>query len=85
MLVRDRRRAEALREEREKAAQAYFQAHAGEWDRIRALHVAEADVEAAIAGALGRARSICSSTSAPARGACSSCSASAIGAASAST
>jgi ArsR family transcriptional regulator len=53
VLVRDRRRAEALREERERAAQAYFQAHAGEWDSIRALHVAEADVEAAIAEVLG--------------------------------
>src|SRR5215510_8059448 len=53
VLVRDRRRAEALREERERAAQAYFQAHAGEWDSIRALHVAEAEVEAAVAAALG--------------------------------
>jgi ArsR family transcriptional regulator len=53
VLVRDRRRAEALREERETAAQAYFQAHAGEWDSIRALHVAEADVEQALCEILG--------------------------------
>jgi len=53
VLVRDRRRAEALRGAREKAAQAYFQAHAVEWDRIRALHVVEAHVEAVIAGVLG--------------------------------
>jgi ArsR family transcriptional regulator len=53
VLVRDQRRAEALRLERERTAQAYFQAHAGEWDSIRALHVAEADVEAAIAEVLG--------------------------------
>jgi len=53
ILVRDRRRAETLREERERAAQAYFQAHAGEWDSIRALHVAEAEVEAAISQVLG--------------------------------
>jgi len=53
VLVRDRRRAEALRVERETAAQAYFQAHAGEWDRIRALHVAEAHVEAVLAQVLG--------------------------------
>ena len=53
VLVRDRRRAEALREERERAAQAYFQAHAGEWDRIRALHVAEAHVEAVVSEVLG--------------------------------
>ena len=53
VLVRDCRRAEVLRGEREKAAQAYFQAHAGEWDRIRALHVAEAQVEAVISHVLG--------------------------------
>ena len=53
ILVRDRRRNDSLREERERAAQAYFQAHAGEWDRIRALHVAEANVEAAIAEVMG--------------------------------
>ncbi len=54
ILVRDRRRAEGLQQEREAVAQAYFQAHAGEWDSIRALHVAEADVESAVAGALGQ-------------------------------
>jgi ArsR family transcriptional regulator len=53
VLVRDRQRAEALQEERERAARAYFQAHAGEWDRIRALHVAEAEVEAALGEVLG--------------------------------
>ncbi len=53
LLVRDRRRAEALRAERESAAKAYFEAHAGDWDRIRALHVAEAEVEAALASVLG--------------------------------
>jgi ArsR family transcriptional regulator len=53
VLLRDRARAEALRAEREAAAQAYFQAHAKEWDSIRALHIAEASVEAAIAAALG--------------------------------
>ena len=54
VVVRDRARAEALKQERERASQDYFQAHAGEWDRIRALHVAEAEVEAAIRAALGR-------------------------------
>ncbi len=53
VILRDRRRAEALRDEREAAAQAYFQTHAGDWDSIRALHVAEADVEAAVSEALG--------------------------------
>jgi ubiquinone/menaquinone biosynthesis C-methylase UbiE len=52
VLLRDRARAEALRAEREAMAQAYFQAHANEWDTIRALHVAEANVEAAISAAL---------------------------------
>jgi ubiquinone/menaquinone biosynthesis C-methylase UbiE len=53
VLLRDRARAEALRAEREAVAQAYFQAHAKEWDTIRALHVAEDNVEAAILSALG--------------------------------
>jgi ArsR family transcriptional regulator len=53
VLLRDRRRAGILRDERERAAQAYFQAHAGEWDSIRALHVAEAEVEAAVADVMG--------------------------------
>src|SRR5262247_1060462 len=53
VLLRDRARAEALRAEREAMAQAYFQAHANEWDTIRALHVAEDSVEAAIVAALG--------------------------------
>src|ERR1019366_3861426 len=37
---------------RRAAAQAYFRAHAAEWDRIRKLHVADAAVEAAIRSAL---------------------------------
>jgi ArsR family transcriptional regulator len=55
ILVRDRSRADALRMEREAAAQAYFQKHAKEWDSIRALHIAEGEVEAAISGVLGTA------------------------------
>lgn len=50
---RDRERAEALKREREAAAQAFFQSHAADWDRIRALHVAESDVEQAMLSALG--------------------------------
>src|SRR5688572_884323 len=38
VLVRDRRRAEALQAERQEAAQAYFQSNAADWDKIRALH-----------------------------------------------
>ena len=65
-LARDRARAEAVQKARAEAAQAYFKAHAGEWDSIRALHVAEKDVEVAMD---------CWSTSALARDASSNCSA----------
>jgi ubiquinone/menaquinone biosynthesis C-methylase UbiE len=53
VIARDRARAAAVQKAREEAAQSYFKAHAGEWDRIRALHVAEREVEAAMAEALG--------------------------------
>ena len=53
VLVRDRGRAQGLQREREAAAQAYFQEHAGQWDGIRALHVAENEVERAISDVLG--------------------------------
>lgn len=56
LLVRDQARADQVRAEREAAAQAYFDAHAAEWDRIRALHVSESEVEAAIGRALGAQR-----------------------------
>jgi ArsR family transcriptional regulator len=48
VLRRDHERAEALKREREASAQSYFRDHAADWDRIRTLYVAEADVEAAI-------------------------------------
>ncbi|MCL4768224.1 MAG: metalloregulator ArsR/SmtB family transcription factor [Hyphomicrobiaceae bacterium] len=51
--VRDRQRAEALKGEREGTAQAYFRTHAEDWDRIRSLHVSEAEVEGAMRAALG--------------------------------
>jgi ubiquinone/menaquinone biosynthesis C-methylase UbiE len=51
-LARDRERLAAVRTARASAAQAYFRAHAAEWDRIRQLHVADAAVEAAIVEAL---------------------------------
>ena len=51
--ARDRARSEAVQKARAEAAQAYFKAHAGEWDKIRALHVAEKQVEAAMDEALG--------------------------------
>ncbi|HRD76403.1 MAG TPA: metalloregulator ArsR/SmtB family transcription factor [Hyphomicrobiaceae bacterium] len=52
-LARDRERLHRLVSERERAAQAYFDTHAAEWDRIRALHVAEGEVEDAMRRALG--------------------------------
>jgi ubiquinone/menaquinone biosynthesis C-methylase UbiE len=53
---RDRERADLLKAEREAKAQAYFREHAAEWDKIRALHVAEGVVEAAMREALGTER-----------------------------
>lgn len=53
VLQRDKKRAETVKQERQAAAQDYFRDHAGEWDRIRSLHVAEAEVEAALREALG--------------------------------
>lgn len=52
-IARDRERLAAVRTARAAAAQAYFRAHAAEWDRIRKLHVADEAVEAAISDALG--------------------------------
>lgn len=43
----------SVRAERVAAAEQYFAAHAHEWDSIRNLHVADAEVEAAIERALG--------------------------------
>jgi SAM-dependent methyltransferase len=51
--VADAARLEAVRADRARAADGWFQAHAGEWDAIRSLHVAESQVEAAMVGALG--------------------------------
>jgi ubiquinone/menaquinone biosynthesis C-methylase UbiE/DNA-binding transcriptional ArsR family regulator len=53
VIVRDRNRAQSVQGERQAAAQSYFRAHAADWDKIRALHVAEAEVEAAVSEALG--------------------------------
>jgi len=52
VVMRDRERLGEVRAARAAAAQAYFRAHAAEWDRIRRLHAADADVEAAIHAAL---------------------------------
>ncbi|HVY56348.1 MAG TPA: metalloregulator ArsR/SmtB family transcription factor [Xanthobacteraceae bacterium] len=52
VIARDRERLAEVRAARAAAAQAYFRAHAAEWDRIRRLHVADEAVEAAIGQAL---------------------------------
>jgi len=51
--VADIARLAAVRADRAAAAEQYFEAHAAEWDAIRSLHVAESEVEAAIARVLG--------------------------------
>jgi ubiquinone/menaquinone biosynthesis C-methylase UbiE/DNA-binding transcriptional ArsR family regulator len=51
-IARDRDRLSSVRHARAAAAQAYFRAHAAEWDRIRKLHVADEAVEDAIRAAL---------------------------------
>jgi ArsR family transcriptional regulator len=50
----DLARLAAVRADRARAAESYFAEHAEEWDAIRSLHVAEADVEAAMVALLGR-------------------------------
>ena len=44
---------EAVKREREAAAQSYFEHHAAQWDEIRSLHVTESAVESAMRAALG--------------------------------
>jgi ubiquinone/menaquinone biosynthesis C-methylase UbiE len=51
-VVRDRERLAGVRAQRADAAQEYFRRHAGEWDRIRKLHVPDEAVEQAITAAL---------------------------------
>ncbi len=51
-IARDRERLASVRTARTAAAQAYFRAHAAEWDRIRKLHVADTAVEEAIRASL---------------------------------
>ncbi|MCB1505963.1 MAG: metalloregulator ArsR/SmtB family transcription factor [Hyphomicrobiaceae bacterium] len=53
VLARDQERARVVKREREATAQAFFEAHAADWDRIRAFHVAEVEVEAAMREMLG--------------------------------
>lgn len=49
----DRRKLAAIRQSRETNAEDYFARHAGEWDELRALHTADAQVEEKLLSALG--------------------------------
>lgn len=49
----DRRKLASIRAWRESQAQEYFAAHAENWDELRRLHSADAQVEEALAAALG--------------------------------
>jgi len=51
--VADAARLAAVRADRAAAANAWFEANAGEWDAIRSLHIAECEVEEAMARVLG--------------------------------
>lgn len=48
ILKLDRVRLETVKKQREQVATEYFRANAGDWDRIRALHIDEAEVERAL-------------------------------------
>jgi ArsR family transcriptional regulator len=52
-VIADAARLVAVRADRARAAEEYFNAHAAEWDAIRSLHVAEIEVEDAIRAVLG--------------------------------
>jgi ubiquinone/menaquinone biosynthesis C-methylase UbiE len=52
VIARDRERLAEVRAQRASQAQAYFAAHAAEWDRIRRLHVSDEAVENAVVAAL---------------------------------
>ncbi len=54
-VIADAARLAAVRADRAAAAERYFTAHAGQWDAMRSLHVAESEVEAAMERALSDA------------------------------
>lgn len=53
VFARDAQRLGEIRAARDAAASAYFEASAADWDRIRNLHLPEADIEAAVLAAAG--------------------------------
>jgi ubiquinone/menaquinone biosynthesis C-methylase UbiE/DNA-binding transcriptional ArsR family regulator len=52
-LARDAERLAGIREAREEQAAAYFAANAENWERLRGLHLPDADIEAAMRAAAG--------------------------------
>ncbi len=53
VLERDAERLDAVRAAREAAAAQYFERNAADWERVRALHLPEADIDSAILAAAG--------------------------------
>lgn len=53
VLVRDSERLNAIRAARDEAAAHYFERNAADWERVRALHLPEADIDSAILDAAG--------------------------------
>ncbi|MEQ1863285.1 MAG: metalloregulator ArsR/SmtB family transcription factor [Micropepsaceae bacterium] len=56
VLKRDLERLDTVRRQRETEAQEYFASNAAEWDRIRALHIPEDEVEGALLEFIGPAQ-----------------------------
>lgn len=54
VLVRDLERLSAVRKAREEMAALYFETNAADWERVRALHLPEADIDSAILAAAGK-------------------------------
>ena len=53
VLLRDAERLDAIRAAREEAAAQYFERNAADWERVRALHLPEADIDSAVLAAAG--------------------------------
>ena len=53
VIRRDSERLNAIRSAREASAGAYFERNAADWDRVRALHLPEADIDSAVLAAAG--------------------------------
>jgi ubiquinone/menaquinone biosynthesis C-methylase UbiE len=54
ILARDAERLNAIRSSRDEAAAEYFERNAADWERLRALHLPEADIDSAILAAAGK-------------------------------